>query len=785
MTAPDHPGRLRRTASFLTDDVLTLAPRSRSVRAYLREGVDRLVGADPGLVQLRTALQAVLGIGAGVGLAYAFVKATGALQLPASAGPPAVVTATNHGLLIVAMLLSAIIAMMAGFVVTDTTAKSQVLSTLFLPVPMLAAIAIGLALGPYRVVSLMWLVVLLFIAVYVRRWGPRGFAGGLVAFNGGFLGFFLHAEIKIGDIGWLAAELGVGVIASLIVRFAFFRPSGRRTLERMRRSWESRARRLITLSVAVLDDSDGSADQLQRQLVRLNESTLMIDAQLAESVPESAEIEAQRLFDAELALSNIGRFATALVAVSADAELLQGARESLTAILREDSAVARDGADTLSRLPGGDRTAVLARRFAASVLDYLTARDQLYAVIANRTEGLVTTTFTPAVTLSSGFLPGSVPVSAAASETPGRGLLDRSTLPPYLRSAIQVAVAATIAIVVGDIVSGPRLYWALLATFLAFMATTNSGEQIRKALFRVGGTAIGVIIGDLLVHITGGQVWSSLLVVMVALFFGIYLIRVNYTFMVIGITVTVSQLYAQLGEFSWNLLLLRLGETAIGVGAVVITVLVIVPLRPQRVLTAGILLWFRALTALLDEALDRLQGGPPMSLRPAVRNLDAAFAALEATAAPLRRSTFGRNSAQLSEVRAVSAAARSYSRSLAVGAEDSRTALDLRAAARQLRASVAAIDERVETGAHGVYVRSASLVDLAAHGFPAGDTAERLALRDLTLLDGALARLAAALQMDVQDHDTISTTEATEATEASDAGRGSGTPARAVQPADL
>jgi hypothetical protein len=28
------------------------------------------------------------------------------------------------------------------------------------------------------------------------------------------------------------------------------------------------------------------------------------------------------------------------------------------------------------------------------------------------------------------------------------------------------------------------------------------------------------------------------------------------------------------------------------------------------------------------------------------------------------------------------------------------------------------------------------------------------ALRDLTMLDGALARLAAALQMDVADHDT-------------------------------
>ncbi len=433
------------------------------------------------------------------------------------------------------------------------------------------------------------------------------------------------------------------------------------------------------------------------------------------------------------------------------------AREALSAVAVGDPGTARADADALVRLSaGGQRTTVLLRRLAASIQDYADARDKLYAVIADRAEGRITHAFKPAVELSAGFLPGSVAVSAAASTTPGRGgRLDRVTLPPYVRASIQVAVAATLAIVFGDLVSGPRLYWAMLATFLAFMATTNSGEQIRKALFRVAGTAIGIVIGDLLVHVTGGHVWSSLLIVLVALFFGIYLIRINYTFMVIGITVTMSQLYAQLGEFSWHLLLLRLGETAIGVGAVVVTVLVIVPLRPQRVLTAGVLLWFRSLTVLLDAALDRLIDGGHASLRSAVRDLDAAYAALEATAVPLRGGTFGRNSDQLEEIRAVSAAARGYARSLAVGVEESSRVPGLQAAADQLRESVAAIDRRIETGEHGAYVRSAALVEVAADGLPEdGDDQERLALRDLTLLDGALARLAAALQMDVRDHDT-------------------------------
>ena len=373
-------------------------------------------------------------------------------------------------------------------------------------------------------------------------------------------------------------------------------------------------------------------------------------------------------------------------------------------------------------------------------------------------------------------------------------------MPPYVRASIQAGVAGTIAVVAGDLLSGPRLYWAVLATFLAFMSTTNSGEQVRKALFRAAGTGIGIVVGDLLVRITGGQVYLSLAIVLVSLFFGIYLIRVNYTFMVIGITVTMSQLYRQLGEFSWHLLVLRLGETAIGVGAVVVTVLFIVPLRPQRVLTTGLLLWFRALRTVVDESLDRLTcrpGAPVSSLRPAVRSLDAAWAGLEATAMPLRGATYGRKSDQLGEIRAVSAAARNYARSLAAAVE-SAGACDLPAlpaAADQLRASIAAIDDRIATGRHGTYVRCAALVEVAMRTPPAGDGALRdparrdpagrdpagrdparsdlaardlagrglagrdhagreLALRDLTLLDGALARLAAALQMTVEGHDT-------------------------------
>src|SRR4051812_8794510 len=767
-----HTRGTARTADGLTDDVLTQQPGSRTLRAYLRDAVDRLAGADPGMTQLRTALQSVLGIAVGVGLVYLFVRRTGALQLPPNSGPAALVAAHNHALLIVSMLLAGMVAMMAGFMVSDRTARGQLVSSVLLPVPMLAAMVAGLAVGAYHLLSLVYVVALMTAAVYVRRWGPPGFRSGMVAFNGGFLGFFLHAQIGLGDIGWLAAFMWIGVLASLLVRFTLLRPGAKGTLARMRRSWDARARRLLQLSIDALDTEDAGRthvlqERLRRQVVRLNESTLMIEAQLAETVPESAAAQAQRLFDVELALSNCARFAGAMAVTCAEPAARAQGRRTLSALLAEDmpGVLAAAGAMRL-RTWSSVRTTVLAHRLAASAEECVRARRELDEAIAQRLAGATEEEFTPAVALNAGFLPGSVPVSAAASTTPGRGgLLDRATMPAYVRSSIQIAVAGTLAVVVGDLVSGQRMYWAVLATFLTFVAATNAGEQVRRALFRVTGTAIGIVVGDVLVHVTGARVWVSLLIVIVALFFGIYLIRINYIFMVIGVTVTMSLLYVQFGEFSWGLLVLRLAETAIGVGAVVLTVLVIVPLRPQRVLTAGVLQWFQKLRSLVDAVLDRVVDGQPVALRPAVRELDAAYAALVATAAPLRRATFGRNSAQLTDVLAISAAARLYARSLAAQAEAEEAGEEgvaqseaadraLRAMAEQVRASTSAIEGRIETGQHDTYVRASALVELAAEHVRPRHGSLQHALRDLTLLDGALARLATVLQMEIADYDT-------------------------------
>ncbi|WP_375500793.1 hypothetical protein [uncultured Jatrophihabitans sp.] len=105
----------------------------------------------------------------------------------------------------------------------------------------------------------------------------------------------------------------------------------------------------------------------------------------------------------------------------------------------------------------------------------------------------------------------------------------------------------------------------------------------------------------------------------------------------------------------------------------------------------------------------------------------------------------------------VSSATRFYLRSLAeaVSNIEASDVPELHHAVRDITASTAAIQRRIETGQHGVYLRAAAFIDDAARTLPAAANPSLvLALRDLTMLDGALARLAHALDMHVRDHDT-------------------------------
>jgi len=164
-------------------------------------------------------------------------------------------------------------------------------------------------------------------------------------FMGFFLGFFLEGAVTIADLGWLIAAMGVGVVVALAVRFLLFYPHHGKALERTQRSYDARARKVAAVALDLFEDpehTERDGRRLHHQLVRLNEAALMVDAQLGDPSAvadgSSGQLLHQRLFDVELALSNIARFAEAMRHLDLPPDQRAEVRLALSDIVRRDPA---------------------------------------------------------------------------------------------------------------------------------------------------------------------------------------------------------------------------------------------------------------------------------------------------------------------------------------------------------------------------------------------------------------------------------------------------------------
>jgi uncharacterized membrane protein YccC len=730
---------------------------------------------------------------------WLFVGWTHALQIDTRGAvlPPAqaaAIAAQHHGVLVIAILLGAIVGMIASFsAAMFATPRAQLESFALMPVPMIAGLALGLALAPYRGFALASFVVVLAIGAYCRRFGPRGFVGGMVLFIGDFFGFFLHGGVHLADLGWLSTEIVIGVLVAIAAQFTLFYPGRRAALRRMRHSYAVRAREVANAAMDLLDDPANAARasrRLHRRLIRLNEAALMIDAQLGHpgSLPAgwSATTVHQRLFDSELALTNLSRFAGRLADLQLPAEIRGLVREALAAIGRLDVLRAEvAGHELLARLrrrlsgPALDRDAhIVLHRFAVSVLGFTEAiqnwrADRSEASSAATSEEAVES-FAPAVSLLGGWLPGSAMVSATASleaGPPPRGrprdrlrMWDRVRLAPYSRVAIQMSVAVTVALLLGDALSGRRFYWAVIAAFVTFMGANNAGEQLRKGFFRVAGTVVGVLLGAVGAHLVGDRTDIAIAVILVALFFGLYLTRISYAFMVIGITVMVSQLYVQLDEFTNSLLALRLEETALGAAVTAVTVMCVLPLRTGRVARVAARQYLQTLVEVAEQAVLRITDpGSDLDLRVGIRRLDGDYQTLVTTLLPLRIPFTNAADSKRERLLQTATAARHYARNLLTDTAASvqltpQARHELDQATRLLTVSVGELIAHLQDthATPRTYVRAAARFDQVATRLEDSDylAPPQLALRDFQLLDGAMATLAQSFGLTVHALDT-------------------------------
>ncbi|MER6925842.1 FUSC family protein, partial [Streptomyces spiralis] len=254
-----------------------------SVWARLR---DRVTASDPGLLRLA-----------------AGSRTAGSIALTL-----AVLTALRAP--VAHLVAGAIASMAATFAIREKQrARQAVTLALGLPVA-LASVSLAALLNQHVVAGDAFFVVLIFCAVYSRRFGDRGNALGLIGFQIYFMSLFVGATAA--TLPSLYGVVAIAFAASALVRFVIVYETPAGILQRLREAFRVRLAQLVSAQLELLDagpDEAGKAlESVREGTARLHETAMMIQGRLEEGTSDAsvARLLQRRIADAEIAAERLG-----------------------------------------------------------------------------------------------------------------------------------------------------------------------------------------------------------------------------------------------------------------------------------------------------------------------------------------------------------------------------------------------------------------------------------------------------------------------------------------------
>ena len=656
-------------------------------------------GSDPGLLRLRMATRTTAALACSLVMLFLLTRAT---------GQPLTVA-----------LLGVVITMIAARSVNEPDPHQQRITMALLPVSAAVSITAAALLAPHKIAADVVFVVVVFTAVYIRRFGARGRALGMVAFMAYFFTLYLRASIS--ELPWMIWAVVVGTLCTFVMSAYVLPDRPERVLSATIRAL--RARMAIVVDTTADTVRTGRLDERRRRhmrarITRLNETALLVKGQIEDTADPAmlwpgvtAEQLAPWLFDAELAIEWVATAGRRAAVVAADipastrvelaaalAQLARAIRIPQAGGLAQAASQAQRILDQQPRPTVDDDPVTAAvRRLALAIINAATATAEVRAIA----EGAHSAP--PPVAESVG-----VDADAAADEPQDTGL--RQTT----RQAIQVSVAASLAIVIGELVSPARWFWAVIAAFVIFAGTNSWGETLTKGWQRLLGTMLGVPSGMLVATLFAGDKTASLAAIFVCLFCAFYFMTVTYSLMTFWITTMLALLYGLLGEFSFGVLLLRIEETAIGAVIGVTVAILVLPTNTRTAIRDDTRAFLTSLSALIEISTENMFGrDETASPTEQARELDRNLQQFRITAKPLVAGVAGLASRRsIRRGLRLFAACDRYGRSLARSAEQYQDPVGSRAlahaftsAAAQTRSNIDALVAIID-GAVEVHINS-------------------------------------------------------------------------------
>ena len=611
-----------------------------ATRRVLTDLWDRYLASDPGLLRLMAGLRTV----GSIGLALAVLAA---MHTP-----------------VPQLVAGAMAAMVSTFAIRDKQVRDQAV-TLALGLPAaLASVSLGALLNPHIVAGDVFFILLIFGAAYVRRFGDRYTALGMISFQIYFLSLFVHATAAM--LPGLCRTLAVAFAASAIMRFGLVPESPESTLGRLRQAFRARTAQLIATQRELLeaepDAVEGVVASLRKDTARLHETALMIQSRLADGTGDqaTADLLQRRVVDAEIAAERLGILvlntrsagrADTLTLHLPDAPLpppdrrISDEDDAVRALRREMGALhllvtrlaAAEGGIGLSHL----RNRLLAYRDEENVPRATPAVQDAFRGIGETARAVLGLRLaldgpgdesddTPETTRSREEFEAE-DLALGGDAAADRTGLDRRTT----RAAFQVATGSALAVVGGEFLSSQRWYWAVLTCWVVFLNTSSTAEILVKGYRRLIGTVCGVVAGVLLAGAVGQHTWTAFALVLVLIFGMFFTAPVSYALMSFFVTAMLGLLYTLLHTYSLSVLVLRIEETALGAACGVIAAVLVLPVRTDQHTDEQLVTVLARLRDVSAAAVAQLSGGPAVDLVDMARDLDTALDDLRRSASPL------------------------------------------------------------------------------------------------------------------------------------------------------
>lgn len=515
---------------------------------------DWFIASDPALARLKMGLRAMLGMG------LSLVAVAGLGRLLQQPMPVA--------------LIGVMMGQLASINVQDPLPRQQRITLLSaIPVAVATVCLASVSAASLWGSALVFLLVI-FLAVFSRRFGPRGLALGMIAVMLFFMALFFH--VSIAQLPWVSFSVAVGGFIAYGVRVWLVpdRPDAslRRTFAAFRRSLS-----LLLADLSDVLDLPGERQRvalIRRTAGRLHDAALMVEQHLESANPErlmpglrKAELRSYLL---ELELT-AGRLVFAIYRClkgplpPGTLHALQARLAAFRYELRASSKVRAHETLVPGAIPGG--AAVPPSASAALTIE--ASLDRLRALLT-----------TPPTSRAGASRAQDEAAAVRELETHASEPAP-SQIRPSTRQAIQATVACGLAIWAGHLVSSTRWYWAVIASFVIFNRASTQGDILLRAWHRILGTVIGVLAGLLLANKVSGHRDLELSLVVGCVFLGFYLLQVSYAWMVFWFTTLVSVLYSLMGRYSPGILYMRVWETLIGAGIGAVVAAVLLPSRTR------------------------------------------------------------------------------------------------------------------------------------------------------------------------------------------------------------